>query len=271
MKIAILMGSPRKKDSYKVCETIKEEISKYLGEQVEVDYIMLNQLDIKECKGCEQCLIKGEQYCPIKDDLQELVHKMTEADGIILASPVYACQVTGSLKKVVDRLSYLFHRPQLVAKPIITVVTSAGGGIKPTQDYLKLVANGWGGHLVGEIKVVSPRYFEKRWGSTGIDKKYRNKISHQIEGVSHQFAEYMKKKRNGESLKPSLYDVFLFNGLKSKTYTSKADYDYWNEKGWLKQHYYYATKMPMGSKLVEKIIEFIVKRMSKKLGVSQSQ
>ena len=228
---------------------------------------MLSQLDIKECKGCEQCLIRGEQYCPIKDDLQLVVSKMIEADGMILVSPVYACQISATMKKIVDRLSYLFHRPRLIAKPMITVVTSAGGAIPTTQKYLKLVAGGWGGNLIGQLGIVSIRYFDKRWGGAKGDIKYQAKIQKQMDKIVDAFAECMEKRKLGELPNPTLYDIYIFNGLKSKTYTSKADYDYWQKQGWLNNHYYYDAKMPVGSKLIEKTIELLVKSMSKKLGI----
>lgn len=267
MKIVILMGSPRKKDGYKICEKIKESLMKQTEEQLTFEYIMLKQLQIEECKGCEQCLIKGEQYCPIKDELQDVVNKLIEADGIILVSPVYACQISGTLKKVIDRLSYLFHRPQLVAKPIITVLTTAGGGIKATKDYLKLIADGWACHLSGELQVVSTRYFKGRWENVRSDKKYIAKIDRRIEAITRKFIVDIQKYIQGEMPKPSHYEVFMFHALKSKTYTSKADYIYWKEKGWLEQKYYYETKLPIGSTLIEKIINQIVKIMMKNIEV----
>lgn len=265
MKIVVLMGSPRKKDGYKICEKVKESLAKQTKEQLTFEYIMLKQLHIEECKGCEQCLLKGEQYCPIKDELKQVVDQLIEADGIILVSPVYACQISGTLKKVIDRLSYLFHRPQLVAKPMVTILTTAGGGIKATKDYLKLIADGWACHLSGELQVVSTRYFEGRWGSNRSDKKYIAKIDRQIEDIASRFIVDIQKYIKGELPKPSYYEVFMFHALKSKTYTSKADYIYWEEKGWLKQKYYYETKLPIGSRVIEKAMNQIVKMMVKNM------
>lgn len=265
MKIIILMGSPRKKDSYKICENIKKSFRKHTKEQLTFEYIMLKQLHIEECKGCDQCLARGEQFCPIKDDLQDVLHKLMEADGIIFASPVYAMQIPGTLKKVIDRFSYLFHRPQLVAKPAITVLTTGGGGIKPTRNYLKLIADGWACHLCGELQVVSTRYFKNRWGNIGNDEKYAAKIDKQIEGITKKFSANIQMNMRGEKPKPSLYEVYCFHGLKSKTYSSKADYAYWKEKGWLDAKYYYKTKLPIGSIFVEKSINLLIKIMLKKM------
>lgn len=270
MRIAILMGSPRKKDSYKICEQIKAELIQRAGEEeVEFDYIMLKQLHIEECRGCEQCLVKGEKFCPIKDECDQVKQRLIEADGIILASPVYACQVSGTFKKVIDRLSYLFHRPELVAKPVLTVLTTAGGGIKDTNRYLKLVADGWACHLCGQLAVSCTRYFENRWGGAVSDVKYKTKINERIKVLVDKFELEIQNRKSGQLPRPSLYDIFMFSGLKTKTYTSQADYAYWKEKGWMKNSYYYETRLPLGGRLVEKLIDHIIRMMAKKLGIKQ--
>lgn len=268
MKIAILMGSPRKKDSYKICEQIKAAlIQRTREEEVEFDYIILKQLHIEECRGCEQCLTKGEEFCPIKDECYQIKQRLIEADGIILVSPVYACQVSGTFKKVIDRLSYLFHRPELVAKPALTVLTTAGGGIKDTNRYLKLVVDGWACHLCGQLSVACTRYFENRWGCVERDTKYKARVDQQIEEITDKFFKEIQNRVSGKLPRPNWYDVFMFNALKTKTYTSQADYVYWKEKGWMKSHYYYETKLPLGSIVIEKVMDYIVQMMARKLGI----
>jgi len=266
VKIVILMGSPRKKDGFKVCEKIKESLVERLGKEITFEYIMLRELRIEECRGCEQCLVRGEQYCPIKDGVYEIVEKMKGADGIIIESPVYACQVSGTIKKMIDRVSYLFHRPELLAKPIITVLTTAGGGIKPTKNYLKLVADGWGCHLDGQLQVVCTRYFDRRWG--GVENpQYKRKIDDQIEQITERFVKDMQSRLTGEMPKPTLYDIYMFNALRSKTYTSVVDHKYWQEKGWMEKRYYYETKLPLGSGMIEKLMNQMIKMMVKKMGI----
>lgn len=267
MKIVVLMGSPRKKDGYKVCEKVRESLEKKVGKALEFEYIMLKKLNLEECRGCELCLTKGEKFCPIKDEASMLVEKMKAADGLILLSPVYACQVSATFKKMVDRLSYLFHRPELVEKPVITILTTAGGGIKATNSYLKLVAQGWGCQLVGSIQVACTRYFDGRWECPKADERYQQQVNAKIEKLTSKWAVEMNNRKKGILPKPSLYEVYMFSAMRSKIYTSKADFAYWTEKGWTKSNYYYETQLPTGGKLVEKIMDKIVEMMIKKMGV----
>lgn len=268
MKILVLVGSPRKKDGYKVCEKVRESLQKKVGEALEFEYVMLRNMKLEECRGCELCLTKGEQYCPIKDEASILVEKMKAADGLILLSPVYACQVSATFKKMVDRLSYLFHRPELVAKPVVTILTTAGGGIKATNDYLKLVAQGWGCQLIGSLQVACTRYFDGRWECPKADEWYQTKVDEKIEKLTAKWALEMKNRQKGILPKPSLYDVYMFSAMRSKIYTSKADYAYWESKGWTKSDYYYDVALPIGGKLVEKLMDKLVEMMIKKMGVA---
>lgn len=267
MKILVLIGSPRQKDSYQICEEIRDIIQKQMDTEVAFEYVRLNKLSVGECKGCEQCLLKGEQYCPMQDDSSDLVKRMIASDGIIFSSPVYACQVTASFKKIVDRLSYLFHRPELIGKPALTVVTSAGGGIRPTAKYLKLVACGWGCYLAGQINIISTRYFAGRWGVKQEDSAYREKNQQKIKKSVTQFVEALNEGKSGIKHRPTVYEVYMFHGLRSKAYTSSADYAFWKQNGWLDGKYYYETKMSLGSYLTGKIMDAIVRQMVKRMGL----
>lgn len=252
MKVLVLMGSPRKKDSYNVCKIIEEKIN--LKTEAEFEYLYLKNMNIEDCKGCDLCFNKGEKYCSINDDLKVIKQKMLEADGIIFACPVYAYQVTAPFKRMIDRFSYLFHRQELVGKPALIVVTTGGGGQKQVKDYLKMTVCGWGCNLVNSIEVISPKFFNKAEHINVSAKKYVDKMSKHINNSANQFFEYMNHKKLPS---PSLYSIFMFNALRSKTYFYKADYEFWQERGWLDAEYFYAT--PINP--IYRVLGYITKRM----------
>ncbi len=257
MKLAVLNGSPRKKDSYRIIKEIEQELG--MQGRVELDWIDLNKMSIKPCVGCMLCFNKGEQYCPVRDDLDEVKQRLAAADALIFTSPVYAMQVSGMFKLAVDRLSYMFHRPVLIGKPTITLSTTAGGGLKPTQSYLKMVAVGWGCQLIGQLSINATRYFNKDAGRHG---KYINNCKKKIKSMSKR----LQGSYESQSLPvPSWYALMMFHGLKSKTLTSSADYDYWEEKGWLGSDYYYPTKLGPIKKVIGKIIDVFIAQMYKQL------
>ncbi|GKX64981.1 flavodoxin family protein [Inconstantimicrobium mannanitabidum] len=261
MKIVILMGSPRKKDSLNVCK----EIEKRLGsDDITYDYIFLKDYDIQDCKGCGICFKKSELLCPCKDDIYKIRKRLIEADGIIFATPVYAYQVPAPLKRIIDRMAFLFHRQELVGKPTLIVVTSDGGGHKQVSKYMKMTVSGWGCNLIGSINIISPMYFDDKnnVSAWGYDEYYHTKMLSMINKSTDEF----KKILHSDVRKvPSFYDIFMFNCLRSKTFTSQADYDFWKEKGWLDSNYFYETKLNIAKKVFGAIFKGFINLAGKRL------
>lgn len=212
MKIAVLMGSPRKKDSYCVCKEIEKQMNLH-GDNIVFDYIFLNEYNISNCKGCSLCFQRSEDECPCrKDDLNSIKERLFSADGVIVASPVYAYQVTGQLKCFIDRMSYLFHRQEMVGIPSLIVVTTDGGGSKQVYRYLKMTMSGWGMDVVGNIQIVSPFYFENRnqQGVFKFNEKYYKRNNKRLMSISLKLTERLKSK---DKKAPTFYDIFMFNCL----------------------------------------------------------
>lgn len=69
-------------------------------------FISLQDKEIKFCKGCLACQKLG--ICVIKDDSNEIVEKMREADVIAFATPIYYYEMSGQLKTLLDRANALY-------------------------------------------------------------------------------------------------------------------------------------------------------------------
>ena len=105
-KIVILLGSPRREgNSAALAERIAEGAA---GAEVEVFY--LHGMKIAPCNACEGCHKPGAKGCVIKDDMQRLYPRMTEADAIVFASPIYWFTVSAQMKLAMDRC-YALIRP----------------------------------------------------------------------------------------------------------------------------------------------------------------
>jgi len=105
-KIVILLGSPRRDgNSAALAERIAEGAA---GAEVEVFY--LHGMKIAPCNACEGCHKPGAKGCVIKDDMQRLYPRMTEADAIVFASPIYWFTVSAQMKLAMDRC-YALIRP----------------------------------------------------------------------------------------------------------------------------------------------------------------
>jgi len=71
-----------------------------------VEFVTLQDKEIKFCKGCLACQKIG--HCVIKDDSNEITEKMKNADVIAFASPIYYYEMSGQLKTMLDRANSLF-------------------------------------------------------------------------------------------------------------------------------------------------------------------
>ena len=97
--ILILKGSPREKGNSAVLAEQLAAGAREIGAHVESIY--LHGLDIRPCDACEECRETGE--CIIEDDMQNIYPKVTAADVLVFASPIYWFTISAQLKLCIDR------------------------------------------------------------------------------------------------------------------------------------------------------------------------
>jgi multimeric flavodoxin WrbA len=119
--ILILEGSPRKRGNSNMLAEQAAAGAREAGAQVEV--VSLHGLKIAPCNGCDACLKTG--ICTIKDDMQDLSPKVSNADGLILASPIYWYTYSAQLKTCIDRWYALWNgrNDAFKGKPVGFVLT----------------------------------------------------------------------------------------------------------------------------------------------------
>ena len=138
MKIVAIVGSPRitGNTSYLVDQALKEAAS----HGVETEKIMLCQYRINPCLGHDDCA--SFSTCKHEDDAPMILDKFSQADGIILATPVYYYSMTAQMKTFIDRNYFLYtHDIPLKAKCLGLIVVAGGEGIDPTVRALKRCFN----------------------------------------------------------------------------------------------------------------------------------
>ncbi len=128
------------------------------------EFVTLQDKEIKFCKGCLACQKLGA--CVIKDDSNEIVEKMKNADVIAFASPIYYYEMAGQLKTLLDRANalytsdYKFRDIYFLATAADTsshAADIAANGIKGwtacfPKAQLKGVVLGAGAASIGDIK-----------------------------------------------------------------------------------------------------------------------
>ncbi|MDR2017489.1 MAG: flavodoxin family protein [Syntrophobacterales bacterium] len=102
--ILALIGSPRKLGN---CEVLVKEISERLETAHVLKLIRMPPLNIRSCSACYGCIM--DQVCPQKDDMNFLLDHIAEADGYIIASPVYFLGAHSIFKRILDRGFLLYN------------------------------------------------------------------------------------------------------------------------------------------------------------------
>jgi multimeric flavodoxin WrbA len=122
-KIVVFVGSPHLDGN--VATAVNEIIEGAKSNKAECMIYNLNELKIGYCKGCFACNKTGGK-CVIKDDMQEIIKQISDADVIIIGSPIYICQVSAQTKTLMDRLYALTdknHKPYFGTKKLIMLYT----------------------------------------------------------------------------------------------------------------------------------------------------
>ena len=104
MNILVLSGSPRKGGN---TELLVEAFAKGATEgQHHVEIVSVRDYKVTPCLGCNACF-NTDGVCAQKDDMAVIYEKMSQADMLVIASPVYFYGISAQLKAVIDR----FHNP----------------------------------------------------------------------------------------------------------------------------------------------------------------
>jgi len=235
MKILVIIGSPRKGNTFRACEDLCEVMTREIP--VEFEYLWLKDANLLPCKGCLTCFSQGEERCPNHDDAPIIAQKLNDADGVIFATPVYGLNVTGQMKTFIDRFSYCFHRPRFFDKKALLLVTAGVLGNEDVLKYLDTVARLWGFSVAGKAGLLTAE-----------------PVSHSLaiknhEEIARAARDFVSSLQRPERVRLGLYDVIVFHGQRGAflqlAEVSPADYRYWKEKGWLDTGAKYFTDVPV--------------------------
>ncbi len=106
MKVVGFNGSPRKKGNT-VC-SLNAVFGELEKAGIETEMIHVGKKKVRGCLACFKCVKNQDQKCVVDDDpVNEWIGKMTEADGILLGSPVYFSGVNGTMKSFLDRAFFV--------------------------------------------------------------------------------------------------------------------------------------------------------------------
>ena len=261
MKVLVIVGSSRGKgNTYKTTKQLEEKIKK-IGE-IEFDYLFLREANLKPCRGCFTCITRGEQFCPIKDDRAKIEEQMLNSDGVIFTSPVYVFNVTALMKNFIDRFGYASHRPIFFNQSAIAIVTSSGGGLKETLNYIESITRSWGFNFVDKLGIIVHPYLIHT-------SQYSCEIENNMDKTAGVFYHSLKTK---ERKSPKLGELIQFRVMRMHAIDTKnyftANYKYYKEKDLVDKNKKYFIDIEINffknvfARMIEKLI---IRTMSKSI------
>jgi multimeric flavodoxin WrbA len=177
MKVIAINGSPRKNKNTATLLTKALEGAASRGAQTEL--IHLYDQNYKGCISCFACKLKnGKSYgkCALNDDLAPILEKISNADAIILGSPIYLHSVTGAMKSFLERLLFQYLAYDVNHSSIFNRKIPAGFiyAMNVTSDQFKA-------GYEDELKSLQA-YIEKTFGS----------LESLVVNDTYQFNDYSK-------------------------------------------------------------------------------
>jgi multimeric flavodoxin WrbA len=182
VKVVGIVGSPRRGGNTEILTQIAlDEIQK---EGIETELIRLAEKKILPCDGCRGCVETGK--CHIKDDFASVFAKMKEADGIILATPVYYGAATPQIVSLISRF-YATHNKPLKRKVGGPIVVARRAGHNFTLAQLMFF------FMISEMIIPGSTYWNIAFGRQKRDVFKDTEGINTIKNFAHNTAWLLKK------------------------------------------------------------------------------
>ena len=131
MKVLLVNGSPKSNGNTAIA--LREMAAVFVQQGIEAEIIHVGNKAVRGCIACNQCAGKGK--CVFDDIVNEAAAKLEQADGMVVATPVYYGSANSTLTAFLDRLFYssAFDKTMKVGA---AVAVCRRGGASATFDQL---------------------------------------------------------------------------------------------------------------------------------------
>ena len=231
MKVTVINGNARHGSTWHSTDAVVQELMR-CGSVEKTEFFLPRDMP-HFCAGCYSCFYKGEQACPHAQSVQPIAQSILDADVVILTSSVYAMDVTGQMKALLDHLCYMWmsHRPnpRMFGKVGLAVATTAGAGLGHTMKTMRSSLNFWGAARVLSCKVAVSAM---KWSD--VTEKKKERIQKNAKKLARKITGYVER---GDGLRAPLFRSFfmtIMKGMMSKNTWNPRDRHHWEDHGWIK-------------------------------------
>jgi multimeric flavodoxin WrbA len=147
MRVVAINGSPKGAAS-NTAVMIRSLLNGFSSNGDSVTDILLSEKSIHYCSGCYSCWSQTPGVCVHKDDMKSILAQMHDANVLIIGSPLYFNNVSGTLKVFFDRLTAAGGDPhekpanaENKAAPRYVMVSNCGYPVRNQFDIVSLWIN----------------------------------------------------------------------------------------------------------------------------------
>ena len=153
MKVIMICGSPRKEGNTSLA--LKEMENTFKAEGIESETFYIGAEAVRGCIACGACSKNGK--CAFDDIVNKIGEKFKDADGIVMATPVYYASPNGSILSLADRL---FHSTPYdkTMKVGASIAVARRGGCSAAFDALNKY------YTISGMPVASSQYWNSVHG-----------------------------------------------------------------------------------------------------------
>jgi len=154
MKVLLINGSPHEFGC--TYTALKEVANKLNEEDIQTEIYFLGNKPIQSCTACGSCRNTGK--CIFNDQVNEVIAKAQEIDGLIVGTPVHYAAASGMVTAFMDRLFYASNA--FSYKPGAAVAVARRAGTVSAFDQLNKY------FTINNMPVVSSQYWNMAFGNT---------------------------------------------------------------------------------------------------------
>jgi multimeric flavodoxin WrbA len=200
MKVLIINGSPHKKGC---TYTALHEVEKVLNEEgIETVYVNI-PADCPSCLACDYCH-RTHEGCIKKDIVNDTYALLDECDGLLVGTPVYYAEPSGSLMSFLDRLFYSYpHKKTLNLKAAASIANSRRAGNLTSNDAISKFFS------ISGMTIITSTYWNDTHGFTPEDVMKDEEGMQTMRNLGRNMAYYLRMR---EMVKDKLDEPVIEKG-----------------------------------------------------------
>lgn len=262
MNILIMVASARRGHTMQTAETLQQALCR-LDPSITAEIVRLSEYSLHPCQGCQVCFTSGEEHCPLQDDRDLLLDKISAADGVVFATPNYAFHESALLKIFLERIAYILHRPRFFGKFSTALVCQGIYGGGKVLSYLHFVTNALG---FNRVKGAVLQTLEPMRAKTAA----KNRTA--VERVARRMVRRFRRPRYPV---PSLFELAVFRFSRSRIRvmldSGFRDYTWFQEQGWFDSGFYYPVRIGVFKRIAGKFFDLLAKKTAPEAERSRSE